>query len=64
MYSNVNKISHFSYFDPDYPTYELTVIGSTRVYVIHQPFYGLTLRSHEILTESLSGGQRSKMKQA
>jgi hypothetical protein len=32
MYSTVDNIFHFSYFDPDYPTSELTVTGLGRVY--------------------------------
>jgi hypothetical protein len=32
MYSTVNKIFHFSYFDPDYPTSGVNVIGLARVY--------------------------------
>jgi hypothetical protein len=31
MYSTVNKILHILYFDPDYPTSDLTVTGLTRV---------------------------------
>jgi hypothetical protein len=32
MFSTVNRMFHFSYFDPDYPTFGLTVTGSARVY--------------------------------
>jgi hypothetical protein len=31
MYSTVSGIFHFSYFDPDYPTSELTVTGLAEV---------------------------------
>jgi hypothetical protein len=34
MYSAVNGIFHFSYFDPDYATFVLTVVGLARVYSI------------------------------
>jgi hypothetical protein len=32
MYSTVNRIFHFSYFDLDYPKSGLTVTGFARVY--------------------------------
>jgi hypothetical protein len=32
MNSTVNRIFHFSYFDPDYPTSGLTVTGLASVY--------------------------------
>jgi hypothetical protein len=32
MYSTVNRIFHFSCFDPNYPTSRLTVTGLARVY--------------------------------
>jgi hypothetical protein len=34
MYSSVNRIFNFSYFDRDYPTYRLTITRLARVYCI------------------------------
>jgi hypothetical protein len=39
MYSDVKIIFHFSYFDPDYPTFGLTVTGLMRVYCIKGKCY-------------------------
>jgi hypothetical protein len=37
MYSTVNRIFHFSYFDADYLTSRLTVTGLARVYCTRLP---------------------------
>jgi hypothetical protein len=51
VYSTVNRIFHFSYLDPGYPTSELTVTGLARVY----------LRTYLLMELSPSGGSANSV---